>query len=119
MTVSVHSVHRGSSPPGPTAIFSICCLLLLRRIEVADEAAVDLQLAQVVVGRHVAAAVPALVADAEIGDLVGRGMTVGGALLRQRRRLRGRQVLQPLGGFLRRAGADVDREVGLGCRSGR
>ena len=29
MIVSVHSVHRGSAPPGPTAIFSIlfvsCC----------------------------------------------------------------------------------------------
>ena len=32
ITVSVHSVQRGSSPPGPTAIFSICCrVLLLRR----------------------------------------------------------------------------------------
>ena len=25
MTVSVHSVQRGPSPPGPTAIFSIRC----------------------------------------------------------------------------------------------
>ena len=25
MIVSVHSVHRGPSPPGPTAIFSIFC----------------------------------------------------------------------------------------------
>ncbi len=36
MTVSVHSVHRAPSPPGPTAIFSIrwpacsCAVLKLR-----------------------------------------------------------------------------------------
>ena len=39
-------------------------------------------------------------------------MPVGGALLLQRRRLRGGEVLQPLGGFLRTARPDVDREVG-------
>ena len=87
--------------------------LLLRGVEVAREAAVDAQLAQVVLGRHVAAAVPVLVADAEEGDLVGRRAAVGGALLGERRRLRGGQVLQPVGRFLRRARADVDRQVGL------
>ncbi len=119
MMVSVHSVQRGPSPPGPTAIFSIvpspfCC----GGIEVADEAAVDPQLTEVVLRRHVAAAVPVLVADAEIRDLVGRGVTVGGALLRERRRLRGRsRYSEPVGRFMRRARADVDGEIGLGCRS--
>ena len=88
-------------------------VLLLRRIEVPDEAAVGGHLAHVVLRRHVAAAVPALVADAEIRHLIRRGMAVRRPLLRQRRRLSGGQVLQPLGGLLRRAGAKVDRDVGL------
>ena len=39
-------------------------------------------------------------------------MPVGGALFLQRRRLRGGEVLQPLGGFLRAPGSDVDRQIG-------
>ena len=46
-------------------------------------------------------------------------MAVGGALLRQRRRLVGRQVFEPVGGFLRRARAHVDREIGFAHRSAR
>ena len=87
MMASVHSVHRGPSPPGPTAIFSICCLSCCAGLKFLHEPAVDLHLANVVVGRHISAAVPAFVADAEKGDFVWSWMPVGGALLRQRRRL--------------------------------
>src|SRR5262249_16191461 len=90
-------------------------LVPLRRIEVPDEPAVNLKLAQIVVGRHVAAAVPAFVADAEVSDLVGSGMTIGGAFLGQSCGLRRGKVLQPLGCFLRGTGADVDREIRLGA----
>ena len=116
MMASVQSVQRGPSPPGPTAILSICCALsLLLGIEVPDEAAVDLELIQIVVGRHVAATVPAFVADAKKAHLIRSRMAVGGALLRQGRRLRGGQVFQPFGRFLRSAGADIDRQVRVGA----
>src|SRR5689334_22429183 len=59
-------------------------LVLLRRIEIPDEAAVELELREIVVRCHVAAAVPAFVADAEEGDTVRSGMAVGGAFLRKR-----------------------------------
>ena len=42
-------------------------------------------------------------------------MAIGGALLRQGGRLRGGQVFQPFGRFLRSAGADIDRQVRLGA----
>src|SRR5215471_17089658 len=70
-------------------------VVLLRRIEVPDEAAVTLELAQIEVRRHVAAAVPAFVADAEKGNLIWGGMTVGGALFCQRSWLSRSQILQP------------------------
>lgn len=83
-------------------------IFLLLRVVVPDEAAVDLELAQIVVGRHVAAAIPAFVADAEEGDLIGSRMSVYGALFRQRGQLSGRQVFEPFRCLLRSAGADVD-----------
>ena len=110
MMVSVHSV---SGVPGPTAILSILLRASLGRIVVPDEVAVDLELAQVVVRGHAAAAAPAFVSDAQETDLVGIGMSVGGTFFGQRRGLRGGHILQPFGGFLRSAGSDVDRDVGL------
>src|SRR5581483_6638653 len=77
------------------------------------EAAIDLELAQIIVGSHVAAAIPAFVADAQIADLEGSRMTIGAALLRQRRRLSGRNVFQPFRRLPRSASAEVDREIGL------
>src|SRR5271167_1325893 len=65
-------------------------LVLLRGIKVPYEAAVDLHLANVVVGRHVAATVPAFVTDAEQGDFVWSWMPVGGTFFYQRRRCCGR-----------------------------
>src|SRR5208337_135566 len=60
------SLHDGFGPIGPSRSvtaraygdFQHVLLILLRRIEVPDEVAVDLHLANVVVGRHVAATVP-------------------------------------------------------------
>src|SRR5215831_16863011 len=56
---------------------------LLRRVVVSDEAAVCLHLAQIVIRRHVTAAIPALVADPQIADLIRSGMAVSSALFRQ------------------------------------
>src|ERR1019366_8914570 len=64
-------------------------------------------------GRHVAAAVPAFIAQAEQSNFVRRRMPVRCALLLERRRLRGGHVLQPIGRFLGRARAQVDRNVSL------
>src|SRR5215831_19343376 len=75
-------------------------VVLLRRIKVPDEAAVTLELAQIVVRRHVAATVPAFVADAKKGNLVRSGMTVGGAFLLQRSWLSRSQIFQPFCRFL-------------------
>ncbi len=88
-------LHDGFGPIGPARPVAAWAhgdlqhllLVLLRRIEVPDEAAVDLHLAHVVLGRHVAAAVPAFVADSEKSDFVRRWVTVGGAFFGQRRRL--------------------------------
>src|SRR5690242_971889 len=115
-------LHYGFGPfieprlaaPRPDGDLEHLLFFLLRRVEVADEAAIDLELACVVIGRHVAAAVPTLIADAEEGDLEGSRVAVGGALPGKRGRLRRGQVLQPLGCFLRRAGAEVDRQISLG-----
>src|SRR5207249_869706 len=74
-------------------------------------AAVDLHLAHVVVGSHVAATVPAFVADAEQRDFVWRWMAVGGPFLYQRRGCGGRHVFQPLGRLLRSSGTDIDRDI--------
>ena len=65
-------LHDGFRPFGPAGLAAAgadgdlqhLVLVLLCGIVVADEAAVDLHLAQIVVGRHVAAAVPAFIADA-------------------------------------------------------
>jgi hypothetical protein len=64
------------------------------------------------VGCHVSAAVPTLSPDTEEADLVGIEMTIEGALLRQRRRLRGGSYIQPLGYFLRNSGSNVHRDTG-------
>ena len=120
-------LHDGVGPLGPPRPAAArphgdpqhLVLLLLRRIEVPDEAAVDLHLAEVVLGRHVAAAVPALVAEAQKRDLVRVLTAVGRALLAERRRRRGRHVLEPLGPFLRRAGPEIDRQVGLAANLAR
>ena len=87
--------------------------VLLRRVEVPDEAAVDLELVQVVLGCHVSTAVPALVPDPEVGDPPGVRASVGRALLGQGGRLVGGHVLEPLRGLPGRPRADVDGEVGL------
>src|SRR5271157_100571 len=81
-------LHDGVRPFGPPRLSSAgahCYLqhllfILLSGVEVPDEAAIDLELAQIVVRGHVAAAVPAFIANAQIGDFVGSGMTVGSAL---------------------------------------
>ena len=77
-------------------------------MEVARKAAVVLHLAGVVVRRHVAAAIPALISQTEYGQLPGLRMAVGSALLRQRGGQRAGHVLQPVCGLLRRPGTDVD-----------
>ena len=51
----------------------------------------------VTLGGHVAAASPGLVADREVGDFPGLGMTVAGPLGRERRGAVGGHVLEPLG----------------------
>src|SRR4030095_6304624 len=79
---------------------------LLCGIKVPDKEAVDLELAQIIVSRHIAAAVPDLVADAEHRNFVRRRMTVGRPLFRERRCLRRREIFQPFSCFLWRAGTD-------------
>src|SRR5438309_610994 len=49
---------------------------LLFRVEIPDEAAIHLELAEIVIGRHVAAAIPAFVTNAEIADLIRNLMHV-------------------------------------------
>ena len=111
--VSLVRLHDGVGPLGAGVAradrdLEHLPLAILRRIEVPDEAAVDLELAEIVVHGHVAAAGPAFVADAEIGDLVGSGMAIRRALLGQRGRLVGGQVFQPFRGLLWSAGAHID-----------
>jgi len=60
---------------------------LLRWIEITNEATVDRQLSQIVLGRHVAAAIPTLVADTNHGNLVRDRVTVGGTFVREGRGL--------------------------------
>ena len=112
-------LHDGFRPLSPSRAIAArthgdlqhLLLVLLRGIEVPHEAAVDLHLAHVVVERHVAATVPAFVTDAEQCDFVWSGMPVGGTFFCQRRRCCGRHVFQPLGRFLRSAGADIDGDI--------
>ena len=109
-------LHYGFSPlgigrAGTYGDLQHLILVPLCRIHIENEAAVHFHQAHVVVGRHRPAAVPALVADAEESDFVGLRMSVGGTLFGKGRRRRGGHVLQPLGGLLRRAGADVDGDV--------
>ena len=86
---------------------------LLFRVEIPDEAAIHLELAEIVIGRHVAAAIPAFVTNAEIADLIRSRMTVRSALLGEGSRLSGGHVLQPFRGFARSPGANVNGDVGL------
>ena len=117
------SLHNRFGPFGPPRFGAArsdgdlqhLLLVLLGWIEVADEVAVDLELAQIIVRRHVAAAVPAFVADAEIADLIGSGMTIGGTFLGQGCRLRGGQVFQPLRCFPRNSRPNVGRDVSVGA----
>ena len=111
--------HDGFGPVGP-ALFAAAradgdlqhlVLLRLRRIVVANEVAEDLHPVEIVLGGHVAAAVPALIAEPEPGDFVRRRMPIRGALLLERGRLRGGHVLQPIGRLLGRTRAQVDRDV--------
>src|SRR6185369_8845275 len=81
---------------------------LLCRVEVPDEATIDLKLARVVVGCHVTATVPAFVADAEVRDLIRSRMTIGGALFSQCGWLRRGQVFEPFGRFLRCARTEIE-----------
>src|SRR5438105_15610866 len=82
-------------------------------MEIPDEAAIDLELAEIVIGRHVAAAIPAFVTNAEKADLIRKRMTVRSALRGEGSRLSGGHVLQPFRGFARSPGANVNGEVGL------
>src|SRR5437763_1768191 len=103
--------------------FTICAILAIRtrsawrakmlRMEIPDEAAIDLELAEIVIGRHVAAAIPAFVTNAEKADLIRKRMTVRSALLGEGSRLSGGHVLQPFRGFARSPGANVNGDVGL------
>ncbi len=87
---------------------------LLRRVEVLGVGGEFLELLDVMLDRHRAAAAVAFVADAEIGDLERGRVAVGGAFLRQGCRFVGGHVFEPLGRLLRRAGADIARDVGFG-----
>src|SRR5690606_33914942 len=69
----------------------------------------------VFVRRHQAAAVPTLIADAHHGHAVGRGVAIGGAQLGQRGRLVGGHVFHPVLCLGHAAGADVERDIGLGA----
>src|SRR6516162_1790164 len=51
---------------------------------------------------------PTLVADTEVAHPIGSLVTVGGAFLGQRRRLRSGQILQPFGRFPRSTRADIN-----------
>src|ERR1044072_2698648 len=82
-------LHDRVGPLGPTCFTAAWAnsnlhhllVTLLRRIEVSDEATVDRELSQIVLGCHVAAPVPTLVADTKHGNLVRGGMTVGSTFL--------------------------------------
>ena len=76
------------------------------------EAAVEVG---VVLRRHLAAAAPVLVADAEEGNLPGVRAAVGLAELREVAVALERHVLDPVGHLLGRAAAHVGRDVGLGA----
>ena len=67
----------------------------------------------VVVGCHVAAAAPRLVADREICNLPGLRMTVARALRGERRRLVRGHVLEPLRHLVRRARAEIGVDIGV------
>src|SRR6476619_6882458 len=82
---------------GPYGDLEHLLFVVLCGIEVSNEAAVDLQLGEIILSCHVAAAVPAFIADPEQRNLVGLWMTVRRALVAQCRRLWRRHVLEPLG----------------------
>ena len=86
-------------------------LVTLCGIHIEHKAAVDLHQADVIIGRHRPAAVPAFVADAKESHFVGLGMAVGGSLFGESCGRCGSHVLKPLASFLRRAGADVDGHI--------
>ena len=72
-------------------------------------------LAAIVFGRELAAAAPALVADAPVSDAEGFALAAGCTLVGDGCRAgRGVAIFDPLLKFLGRAGADVGRQVGLG-----
>src|SRR4029078_12880462 len=86
---------------------------LLFGIEVTDKTTVNLHLAEIVVRCHVAAAIPAFVADTEVGDDVRIWMNVSSAFFRQRCSLRRGHVFEPFRRFLRSAGSHIDGQVCL------
>ena len=101
-----HALHHGLGPLGVRRArahgdLQHLVLAALRGIHVQHEAAVYLHQAHVIVGRHRAAAVPALVADAEKADLISFRMPVGGTFFGKSRWRGGGHVLQPLGRLLR------------------
>src|ERR1019366_8697029 len=67
----------------------------------------------VLLGGHVAAAAPVLVADAPVAHTEGRGGTVGGALLGESASGGLVAVLHPVAHFLGGAAAQIAGEVGL------
>src|SRR5699024_354111 len=70
----------------------------------------------IVLGLHVAAAAPGLVADAEVGHLPRLVTAVGPAQGRHRRVVGAGEVLDPLAHLHDRAGADVPVDVRLGVQ---
>ena len=65
--------------------------------------------------RHVAAAAPGLIADAQIFQVPRLVASIGAALVGQRRVLVRGHVLDPLGRVIGRQRADIDRDVRIGA----
>ena len=103
------------SPLGPSRLAAAgtdCDLqhlvfFLLGRIEVLHEVIVEFESGKVVFGTHVATAVPALVANPEIGDLVRSRMPICGSLFLEGSGLCRCHVLQPFGRLTRSARPDI------------
>src|SRR5215469_190427 len=117
MLVSLHHRFRPIHKTGFIASRTDCDLqhliLLLRWVVIADEAAVDLHLARIILRCHVAAAVPALVANTEHLDFVGIGVAVGAPFFGERCRLCGSHIFQPVGRFAGSARAHIHGYIRL------
>src|SRR5687767_21062 len=85
----------GSNSDPPHSLIAGLC-----GIEVPDKTGIHLQLAQIEVRSHIAAAIPALVTDAKKRDLVWSRMPVGRALLYKIGLLLTRHVFDPISSFV-------------------